>query len=852
VVPTKDSEVVLTHILIHFPSSSSLELAQVVPDLSPYLWFIEKGSICKGQDSTSLSLYDLPSTKMKQMNKILLPAFSFFFLILGITAHAQENPLSVESIMRNPQWMGSFPSQIRWDEHGERIYFNYNRDQDPEDSLYYIDIKSKQLEKVSWEEERKLVSFQGVYNADHTIKVYIKNNHLVLYHIKDRSEKNLLTLEGRISHLDFLGNTNVLAFRNGNNVYALDLDNGNLRKLTDIRSGEKPSEKKASEQETWLKEDNLDLLQVVREREEKKDSTRSMNQLKEGGEKYSFYLGKRQLSNISVSANGEFLGLVFNTPAQSSSTKVPDYIAASGYTSDLNARPKVGTETGKSELALYHLAKDTLYFVSIEQLPGIKDLPDYVQDYRDQEWEEKVREVVFSPLIFSHDGKQAITTIRSKDNKDRWIALIQLETGELEVLDRQRDEAWIAGPGIGWASGGGSIGWLPDNRHIYFQSEESGYSHLYLFNVIERQKTALTEGKFEVFDPFISKDKKYWYLTTSEVHPGERHFYRMPLLGGQMEQLTSMVGNNEVVLSPDEKWLAIRHSYSNQPWELYLQPNKTKAATVALTSGQSDEFKAYAWRDPQLVEFQAGDDAAVPARLYLPKEEVKNGAAVIFVHGAGYLQNVHKWWSSYFREYMFHNLLTDLGYTVLDIDYRGSAGYGRDWRTGIYRHMGGKDLSDQVDGAKYLVAQHGIDQERIGIYGGSYGGFITLMALFNEGDTFKSGAALRSVTDWAHYNHPYTANILNEPSRDPIAYRRSSPIYFAEGFKGNLLIAHGMVDVNVHFQDVVRLSQRLIELGKDNWELAVYPAEDHGFVEPSSWTDEYKRILKLFNQTLLK
>ncbi|MCR9084296.1 MAG: prolyl oligopeptidase family serine peptidase, partial [Cyclobacteriaceae bacterium] len=247
----------------------------------------------------------------------------------------------------------------------------------------------------------------------------------------------------------------------------------------------------------------------------------------------------------------------------------------------------------------------------------------------------------------------------------------------------------------------------------------------------------------------------------------------------------------------------------------------------------------------------AADGAMVPARIYEPNPEKKNGAAVIFVHGAGYLQNVHKWWSSYFREYMFHNLLADLGYTVLDIDYRASAGYGRDWRTGIYRHMGGKDLSDQVDGAKHLISDYGIDADRIGIYGGSYGGFITLMALFNHPDVFASGAALRSVTDWAHYNHGYTSNILNTPEEDPIAYRRSSPIYFAEGLEGHLLIAHGMVDVNVHFQDVVRLSQRLIELGKDNWEMAVYPVEDHGFVEPSSWTDEYKRILKLFNSTLL-
>src|SRR5690606_11018943 len=229
--------------------------------------------------------------KIKPMNKILLPSFSIFLLFLGINVHAQESTLSVESIMRNPQWMGTFPSDVRWDEHGERIYFNYNRDLDPEDSLYYINVKSRELQKVSWEEERELVSFQGVYNADRSLKAYVKNNHLFLYNLKERTEKSVLALEGRISNLHFLGNTNVLAFRNGNNAYSFDFDNGILRKLTDIRSGEKPAEKKSSEQDTWLEEDNLNLLQVVREREEKRDTIRSINELKEGGEKYSFYLG---------------------------------------------------------------------------------------------------------------------------------------------------------------------------------------------------------------------------------------------------------------------------------------------------------------------------------------------------------------------------------------------------------------------------------------------------------------------------------------------------------------------------------------------------------------------------------
>jgi dipeptidyl aminopeptidase/acylaminoacyl peptidase len=192
---------------------------------------------------------------------------------------------------------------------------------------------------------------------------------------------------------------------------------------------------------------------------------------------------------------------------------------------------------------------------------------------------------------------------------------------------------------------------------------------------------------------------------------------------------------------------------------------------------------------------------------------------------------------------MFHHLLASRGYTVLDLDYRGSAGHGRDWRTAIYRHMGGRDLDDQVDAARWLVREMGVDSSRIGIYGGSYGGFITLMAMFTKPGVFAA-AALRPVTDWAHYNHPYTANILNEPQDDPEAYRRSSPLYFAAGLKKPLLIAHGMVDSNVLFQDTVRLVQRLID-GKDGWEAAI-PVEPHGFLRADSWRDEYRRLLRLF------
>ncbi|MGB8510046.1 MAG: alpha/beta fold hydrolase, partial [Pyrinomonadaceae bacterium] len=461
------------------------------------------------------------------------------------------------------------------------------------------------------------------------------------------------------------------------------------------------------------------------------------------------------------------------------------------------------------------------------------------------------RDVQLSQLQWSEDGSRAVLMARSSDNKDRWVMLLDPSTGKTKTLARVHDDAWVDGPGAF------TLGWLADNRRVYFESERDGFAHLYTVSIDGGDPVQLTSGKYEVSDVRLSQDKTKFYFTSSEKSFFERHLYTMSVEGGTRTRVTSLAGNNQADISPDETTLAVVNSYSNRPPELFLQTNRpappadaAQPVPTRVTQSPIAEFSNYDWIDPPIVEIKARDGATVYARLYKPANFRRGGPAVLFVHGAGYLQNVHRWWSSYYREYMFQHLLMERGFLVLDIDYRGSAGYGRDWRTAIYEHMGGKDLDDHVDAVRYLIAEHGVDPHRVGLYGGSYGGFITLMAMFTRGDVFAAGAALRPVTDWAHYNHPYTANILNTPQTDIAAYRRSSPIYFAEGLKGALLICHGMVDTNVQFQDTVRLVERLIELRKENWELAPYPVEDHSFERADSWADEYKRILKLFSEQL--
>ena len=783
--------------------------------------------------------------------------FLFFFSTLP-NLHAQKgyspSSLSIPQIMQGEGFVGYLPQRAFWAEDNASVYFSWNPEMDTLRSLYKIDLPGTKAVKVSVEEQKGLPG-NGVYDAVFKHKVYAKNGDIFLMEVATGKLTAITATTARESNPRFVDQDRKISFVRSQNVYTWDISSGAIHQLTNLKSGSASSTPSLNEQEQWLENDQLAYFQILKERKEKAALREANQETLAPSRPSEFYYGKKRVSNMQVSPDLKFVSFRLTTPARAKRTKVPDFVTESGYLNDLNSRPKVGSKEDTYELGIYDVERDTYLMVETKNLDGIYAKPAYLYEYHTGEEEFKdsydsPKPVIIHGPFFSADSKAAVV-LRSMDNKDRWICLLDMQTGTLEQLDWQHDEAWIGGPGIsGWNFTPGTIGWLADNKHLYFQSEVTGFSHLYALNVETKEKKALTNGKFEIINVELSKDKKTFYLTANKEGPQEHHFYHLPITGGELKKITNLPGNNDVTISPNEKQLLIRYSYSNQPWELYVMDNKPGAKAKRLTKSTTEAFGKYPWRDPEIVYFKASDGARVPARIYRPEKPEKKGPAVIFVHGAGYLQNVHKWWSSYYREYMFHNYLVDNGYTVLDIDYRASNGYGRNWRTAIYRHMGGKDLSDQVDGAKFLTESYDIDPERIGIYGGSYGGFITLMALFKNPGVFKAGAALRSVTDWAHYNHPYTSNILNTPATDSLAYFKSSPIYHAEGLQDNLVILHGMVDTNVQFQDVVRLAQRLIELGKDNWEFAVFPQEGHGFVEPSSWTDEYKRIFKIFEENL--
>ena len=791
---------------------------------------------------------------MKKLFLILFLTNTLQFLSVNLFS---QSTLSIEKIMLGDRFTGFSPEDLQWSPSGKSLYFTWNKDMEPLRSLYVIRTDNIIPEKVSIEIRKTLPSFNGTYNKSRSKMVYSKDGDLFIMDLMTGSVTQITSTLVNESNPVFSTKEDRIIYSVGNNLFSWETSTGATVQLTDLRTGkEKPEELPYSnDRDKWLYNNQMYLIKVLTERKEIRELTKKEEKALEPARPKVIYTGQGIARSVNFSPDFNYLTWQTFQPADDKRTIIPGYVTESGYTEDIQSRPKVGLSSYSSgSLNIYDLKRDTIYRVNTDDIPGLTDQPDYVSDYplkktdKSKKTEKPEKRVVrVSNLVWSDDANFAAVDIFSDDNKDRWIMLLDIKTGGLKLLDRQHNNAWVGGPGIGY---GGSVGWLPDNKTLFFQSEETGFSHLYTLDVISGTKKALTSGNYEIYDLSLSNDKKSWYFISNEVDNGVRELYKMSVKDGSKSRLTNLGGGVEAVISPDEKYFALRVSYSNKPWELYLLENKEKALPVKITESTTSEFRSYSWKVPEFIKFKASDGTMVPARLYKNSNPVKNGPAVIFVHGAGYLQNAHRWWSSYSHEYMFHNFLVDNGYTVLDIDYRGSAGYGRDWRTAIYRYMGGKDLDDQVDGAKYLVEQLQVNPQKIGIYGGSYGGFITLMAMFTRPGTFAAGAALRSVTDWAHYNHGYTSEILNTPVADSIAFVKSSPIYYAEGLKGALLICHGMIDDNVHFEDVVRLSQRLIELGKENWEMAVYPLERHGFVEPSSWTDEYKRIFKLFEKNL--
>ncbi|MFV0389189.1 MAG: alpha/beta fold hydrolase [Pyrinomonadaceae bacterium] len=477
-------------------------------------------------------------------------------------------------------------------------------------------------------------------------------------------------------------------------------------------------------------------------------------------------------------------------------------------------------------------------------------------------------EAYIAGLEWLSDNKTLILDRVDKTHKRKQIFAVTFigEKASAFLVYEEHDEKWIGGPTRILESNPANAG------EFLFSSEADHWNHLYLAK-IDPAKFAdgkanavvsqITKGNFEIDWATWFSPENIIYSST-EAGTAERQLYTVSKAGGVRAKLTNTAGmKGEFQIARDAKDvrnLIYSGSTWNRPDEIFLEKvcsvKCENVRPIQITRTTPEGFLTRKWNAPQFVSIPSRDDKQIAARFYLPSgfDKKKKHPMVIFVHGAGYLQNVINGWNGYYREFMFNQLLTQKGYVVLDIDYRGSAGYGRDWRTDVYDFLGGKDFDDHIDAIDWMVRNYGVDQNRIGTYGGSYGGFMAAMLVMRAPERISAAAALRPVMDWKNYyaaNPFYTSQRLGAPKENPDAYKRSSPIAYAEKLEKHLLILHGLIDDNVQAQDSIQLVEKLMRSDKTEFfELMLYPSERHGFQRPSSWEDEYERILAEFENYL--
>ena len=783
-------------------------------------------------------------------------------------AAGQSGP-SLEKIMADPDWIGPPVRDPFWSADGRAVYYSLKRSRSPIVDLHRLDPVTRQ-DRVLDGDSIGDSDAPAVYDSAGKRAAFIRNRDVFVRDLSNGRLQQITRSPQPKSSPRFSADGKLLSFRIDSDWYVHTFVGGVTTPAAVIKAEKDPLAAPAADD---LRDMQLRTFSTLKKSHDDAETLAKHDQALQKADRSRapapFYLGDEVIirgSELSPDAHWLLVVTEAKSHLKGKEGQLTRYVTESGYEEFEKERLRVGRNPPAAQsLILLNLVDHTLHPLAIDQLPGLDEDP--LRSVREENAtahssadpqggaaDRKKRGVwvindepdaVSGGMIWSLDASALGIELYAIDHKDRWLVSVDFSRYTLVPEHRLTDGAWID-------SAFNEFGWLNDNRTLWYQSEESGFAHLYTKKK-NGEVRPLTQGQYEISEPQLSADGRWFYVLSNATAPYSYDVYRVSSSGGPLQRLTRLEGVEKAQLDRSGKQLLLSYSSSYMRTQIAVAKADGSGTPRELTDTRTEDYKSSSWIQPEIIKIPSTHfGGVIYAKLY---RDMSAGAtakkpAVLFVHGAGYMQDVHLHYSYYFREQMFNNLLARNGYVVLDMDYRASAGYGRDWRTAIYRQMGHPELDDLLDGKKWLVERAGADPKHVGVYGGSYGGFMTLMALFRAPGEFAAGAALRPVTDWMQYDDGYTEGILNDPQTDPIAYARSSPIEFASGLQDALLICHGVMDDNVLFEDSMRLYQRLIELHKDNFSLSPYPLDRHGFTNADSWLDEYKRIYRLFETNL--
>ncbi len=401
------------------------------------------------------------------------------------------------------------------------------------------------------------------------------------------------------------------------------------------------------------------------------------------------------------------------------------------------------------------------------------------------------------------------------------LLLADTTTGSAHTLLHEEDAYWI--------NVNNDLQFLKDGKRFLWGSERDGFHHLYLYSVEGKPLQQLTEGDWEVTSvDGVDEAAGEVYFTSTEQSPLERQLYAVRLDGKRRRRISTEAGTHAISLSPDcHSYLDTASSLASPPRRTVHRADGTQIAVFRepdpAASGEYDILPT------EIHKVRAADGAVLYARLIKPAHFApeKKYPAIVVVYGGPGVQTVHDAWP----ELGWDQVLAHRGFVVWQMDGRGSLDRGHRWESVIFRNMGEHELEDQKQGVQYLASLGFIDTSRMGIYGWSYGGYMTLYTLTHAPGLFRAGIAGAPVTHWRNYDTIYTERYMGLPSENAAAYERASPLTNAAQLSGKLLIVHNLEDDNVHFQNTVQMMDALERAGK-HFELMLYPQKAHGVTGP--------------------
>jgi len=421
------------------------------------------------------------------------------------------------------------------------------------------------------------------------------------------------------------------------------------------------------------------------------------------------------------------------------------------------------------------------------------------------------------------------------------LLVADADTGKSRVALSETDPYWI--------NVNDELRFLNDGKRFLWASERTGYRHLYLYDLEGKQLAQLTKGEWEVTSvDGLDESRGLVYFTSTAKSPLERQVYVVHMDGSGQTQITFGDGTHGADI-PDGAGV-ILDTYSKAttpPRQDLLSPEGKKIAT--LNDNKVPELADYHLSPMEFVTVQSQDGVQLNASIIKPSnfDPQKKYPVIVYTYGGPHAQVVRNMWGG--ANFLWNELMAQKGYIIFSLDNRGSAFRGHLFERPLHLRLGKQELSDQRDGVAWLKTRPYVDPNRIGIWGWSYGGHMTLHAMFEDPEDFKAGFAGGPVTDWRYYDSIYTERYLGLPRENEEAYRDSSPVKYAGRLKGRLLIAHGATDDNVHFANTLAVLNDLIDAGK-YVEVMVFPGRGHGVTDPPARKLLMQRVMQFFLDNL--